>query len=182
MAIALELNHVWKKFHRGEFHDSLRDAIPALLKGLAGFGPRRDELSKKDFWALSDVDFKVEEGERLGIIGHNGAGKSTLLKILSQIIAPNRGSMKVHGRLRALIEVGAGFHGDLTGRENIYLNGAILGMTRHILKEMGIRDHLICLLRNLYAGQEATVRTGHGTTDCLQIRKSVHQGDPASPS
>jgi len=130
MAIALELNHVWKKFHRGEFHDSLRDAIPALLKGLAGFGPRQDELSKKDFWALSDIDFKVEEGERLGIIGHNGAGKSTLLKVLSQIIAPNRGFMKVNGRLRALIEVGAGFHGDLTGRENIYLNGAILGMSR----------------------------------------------------
>ncbi|MBQ2822322.1 MAG: ABC transporter ATP-binding protein [Thermoguttaceae bacterium] len=130
MPVALELNHVWKKFHRGEFNDCLRDAIPAFFKSIAGFGPSRSELSAKDFWALSDIDFKVEEGERLGIIGHNGAGKSTLLKVLSQIIAPNRGSMKVHGRLRALIEVGAGFHGDLTGRENIYLNGAILGMTR----------------------------------------------------
>lgn len=130
MATALELNHVWKKFHRGEFNDCLRDAIPAFFKSLVGLGPKKDELAKKDFWALSDIDFKVEEGERLGIIGHNGAGKSTLLKILSQIIAPNRGSMKVNGRLRALIEIGAGFHGDLTGRENIYLNGAILGMTR----------------------------------------------------
>lgn len=130
MGTALELNHVWKKFHRGEFNDCLRDAIPAFFKSLIGLGPKKDELAQKDFWALSDIDFKVEEGERLGIIGHNGAGKSTLLKILSQIIAPNRGSMKVNGRLRALIEIGAGFHGDLTGRENIYLNGAILGMTR----------------------------------------------------
>ncbi len=130
MGTALELNHVWKKFHRGEFSDCLRDAIPAFFKSLIGLGPKKDELAQKDFWALSDIDFKVEEGERLGIIGHNGAGKSTLLKILSQIIAPNRGSMKVNGRLRALIEIGACFHGDLTGRENIYLNGAILGMTR----------------------------------------------------
>lgn len=130
MGTALELNHVWKKFHRGEFNDCLRDAIPAFFKSLFGLGPKKDELAQKDFWALSDIDFKVEEGERLGIIGHNGAGKSTLLKILSQIIAPNRGSMKVNGRLRALIEIGAGFHCDLTGRENIYLNGAILGMTR----------------------------------------------------
>lgn len=130
MATALELHHVWKKFHRGEFNDCLRDAIPAMVKGLFGLGPKRDELAAKDFWALSDIDFRVEQGETLGIIGHNGAGKSTLLKILSNIIAPNRGSMRVNGRLRALIEIGAGFHGDLTGRENIYLNGAILGMTR----------------------------------------------------
>ncbi|MDO4629117.1 MAG: ABC transporter ATP-binding protein [Planctomycetia bacterium] len=130
MVTALELNHVWKKFHRGEFHDSLRDAIPALVKSCVGLGSQKSELAEKDFWALQDIDFKVEEGERLGFIGHNGAGKSTLLKILSNIIAPNRGSMRVHGKLRALIEIGAGFHGDLTGKENIYLNGAILGMTK----------------------------------------------------
>lgn len=129
MTTALELNHVWKKFRRGEINDCLRDAIPAFFKAVAGFGPR-NSLASKEFWALSDVDFKVEEGERFGIIGHNGAGKSTLLKILSKIIVPTRGSMKVNGKLRALIEVGAGFHGDLSGRENIYLNGAILGMTR----------------------------------------------------
>lgn len=135
MAVALELNHVWKKFHRGEFNDCLRDAIPALVKGVFGFGHRKGELAEKDFWALADVDFKVEEGETLGIIGHNGAGKSTLLKILSNILEPNRGNMKVNGRLRSLIEVGAGFHGDLTGRENIFLNGAILGMTREEIQK-----------------------------------------------
>jgi lipopolysaccharide transport system ATP-binding protein len=81
-------------------------------------------------WALKDVSFKVEQGEALGIIGRNGAGKSTLLKILSRITSPSSGKIKLKGRVVSLLEVGTGFHGDLTGRENIYLNGAILGMSR----------------------------------------------------
>lgn len=128
--IAVEVHHVSKKFHRGEFHDSLRDLIPGLAKRLVGRGPRRDELGKGDFWALKDVSFQVKRGEVLGIIGKNGAGKSTILKVLSKILKPNRGRIRVNGRLRALIEVGAGFHNDLTGRENIYLNGSILGMKK----------------------------------------------------
>ncbi|MBQ2622256.1 MAG: ATP-binding cassette domain-containing protein [Thermoguttaceae bacterium] len=130
MGTALEVNHVWKKFNRGEFNDSLRDAVPAMLKSMVGLGPSRSELQKNEFWALKDVDFKVEEGESVALIGHNGAGKSTLLKIFSKILKPNRGSIKVNGRMRALIEIGSGFHGDLTGRENIFLNGSILGMSR----------------------------------------------------
>lgn len=130
MGTAIEVNHVWKKFYRGEFNDSLRDAVPAILKSMVGLGPSRAELQKNEFWALKDVNFKVEEGESVALIGHNGAGKSTLLKIFSKIIKPNRGSIKVNGRMRALIEVGSGFHGDLTGRENIFLNGSILGMSR----------------------------------------------------
>ena len=128
--VAVEVNHVWKKFHRGEFYDSLRDLVPAMAKRLLGRGPRRDELAEGDFWALKDVSFQVKRGEVLGVIGPNGAGKSTLLKILSKIIKPTRGSIRVAGRLRALIEIAAGFHGDLTGRENIYLNGTILGMKK----------------------------------------------------
>lgn len=128
--IAVEVNHIWKRFYRGELHDSLRDLIPALGKRLIGRGPRRGELAEGDFWALQDVSFEVRRGEVLGIIGNNGAGKSTILKLLSKILKPTRGSVCVRGRLRSLIEVGAGFHADLTGRENIFLNGAILGMKK----------------------------------------------------
>ncbi|MFM7852910.1 MAG: ABC transporter ATP-binding protein, partial [Flammeovirgaceae bacterium] len=82
------------------------------------------------FWALRDVNFDVRKGEVLGIIGHNGAGKSTLLKILSRITEPTHGRVTIYGRVCSLLEVGTGFHPDLSGRENIYLNGTILGMTK----------------------------------------------------
>src|SRR5215208_5399063 len=83
---------------------------------------RLRRLRSKDFWALNDVSFEVGRGEALGIIGHNGAGKSTILKLLSRITAPTSGEMRIRGRLSALIEVGSGFHPELTGRENVYLS------------------------------------------------------------
>jgi len=131
--IVLRFDQIWKKFRRGEqMHDSLRDLIPSIAKKLFRLR-RHEELRDKEFWAIKDVTFQLERGEALGIIGANGAGKSTALKLLSGILRPDRGTISVSGRLSALIEVGAGFHPDLTGRENIYLNGAILGMKR---KEM----------------------------------------------
>jgi ABC-type polysaccharide/polyol phosphate transport system ATPase subunit len=125
----IECNEVWKKFARGERFDSLRDAIPSLARSFFA----RDNtatLKEREFWALQDVSFKMGQGDALAIIGPNGSGKSTALKLLSGILKPDRGSLKVQGRLSTLIELGAGFHPDLTGRENVYLNGTILGMRK----------------------------------------------------
>ena len=124
----VRFENVWKKFHRGEMHDSLRDLVPALVRRAAGRGPKREELAAGDFWAVSDVSFTVRPGQALGIMGPNGAGKSTILKLVTGILRPTRGSCAVRGRIGALIEVSAGFHPDLTGRENVFLQGAIMGM------------------------------------------------------
>lgn len=126
---AIEFVNVSKKFKKGEKFDSLRDLIPNLIKNTLK-AKRIDELAEKEFWAVKDVSFELKKGEVLGIIGHNGAGKSTILKLLSRILKPTKGQININGRLSALIEVGAGFHEDLTGRENIYLNGTIMGMKK----------------------------------------------------
>ena len=110
---------------------TLRDKLTDLSKSLTrGLITLKKQSKPEDFWALQDINFEVKQGEIVGFIGRNGAGKSTLLKILSRITEPTTGQVEIEGRVASLLEVGTGFHPELTGRENIYLNGAVLGMAR----------------------------------------------------
>ena len=142
MATAIEFNHVGKQYRLGLVstgtisHDLNRWWQTAVLRREDPYlkiGSVNDRTQKADsdyVWALRDIDFKVEQGDVVGIIGKNGAGKSTLLKLLSKVTGPTVGSIRARGRIASLLEVGTGFHPEMTGRENIYMNGAILGMTK----------------------------------------------------
>ena len=185
--IPLEFNHVWKKFKKGEKYDSLRDLIPAMTKRLFT-GNHRGELQEKEFWAVKDVSFEVKKGETLGIIGPNGAGKSTILKLLSGILRPNKGEINVNRRLSALIEVGAGLHPDLTGRENIYLNGSILGMKKseidkkldEIVEFSGLIDFLDTPVKRYSSGRYTRLGfsvAAHVEPEILLIDEVLSVGD-----
>lgn len=128
--VAIKVENLSKKYRIGKARSgSLRDTLAMQWSNL--FSPGSSE---EDFWALKDVSFEVKHGEVLGVIGRNGAGKSTLLKILSRITEPTTGRVELNGRVASLLEVGTGFHPELTGRENIFLNGSLLGMTRKEIK------------------------------------------------
>jgi ABC-2 type transport system ATP-binding protein/lipopolysaccharide transport system ATP-binding protein len=123
---AIEVEHLSKRYRLGESTPgrTLREAISGSVRGLRRRQPR------EQLWSLRDVSFQVPEGQSFGVVGRNGAGKSTLLKVLARITQPTAGRSRTRGRLAPLLEVGTGFHPELTGRENVYLNGAILGMSR----------------------------------------------------
>jgi len=128
MSAVIHAEGLSKRYHRGlQVDDGLRHSLEAFLRApLSVFRRKKEET----FWALKDVSLEVKEGEVLGLIGRNGAGKTTLLKVLSRITRPTTGWAEIHGRVGSLLEVGTGFHPELTGRENTFLSGAILGMTR----------------------------------------------------
>lgn len=124
----ISVNHISKQYRLGNIGAS---TLAADFNRLLGNVFARKQPSKKDLiWALNDINFSVQQGEVLGIIGKNGAGKSTLLKILSRVTSPTSGDIVINGRMASLLEVGTGFHPELTGRENVFLNGAIMGMTK----------------------------------------------------
>ena len=112
------------------------DRSPSFKDYFANLFKRNGQAAYSDFWAVKQVSFSINEGDRLGIVGHNGAGKSTLLKALCRVYESSDGKVSVNGRIAPLLEIGAGFHPEITGRENIYLNGSILGYTKQQLKEI----------------------------------------------
>ena len=129
MTVSIEVEHISKQYQLGRELDNsdLHGSIKNLVKVMLG---REGRKERQAFKALDDVSLKVNEGEIVGIVGHNGSGKSTLLKIISRITAPTSGKVTLRGRVGSLLEVGTGFHAELTGRENIYVNGSILGMSQ----------------------------------------------------
>src|SRR5918994_1890450 len=146
---AIEVDRVSKRYRLGEYH-SARTLAEAAANALHRLGRRRGW--PEEIWSLRDVSVSLQEGHALGVIGRNGAGKSTLLKILARITEPTSGVSRTRGRVAALLEVGTGFHGELTGRENLFLNGAILGMSR---REMARRfDEIVS-----FAGVERFIDT-----------------------
>jgi lipopolysaccharide transport system ATP-binding protein len=182
------MEHIYKKFKRGERHDSLRDLIPALARRAFSKVKMVPELKEQEFWALRDINFSIGKGEAVGIIGHNGAGKSTMLKHLSGIMKPTQGKITVNGRLSALIEVGAGFHQDLTGRENVFLNGVILGMTRaeirskfdEIVEFSGLEEFIDTPVKRYSSGMFARLGFSvavHMEPDILIIDEVLSVGD-----
>ncbi len=174
--ISRDLNRWWARL-RGQ-------PDPYTKIGQIDHGNRQGE----SIWALKDVSFEVKQGEVLGIIGRNGAGKSTLLKILSQVTAPTGGLVKVKGRIGSLLEVGTGFHPELTGRENVYLNGAILGMTRaevdrkfdEIVDFSGVEKFIDTPVKRYSSGMYVRLAfavAAHLTTDILIVDEVLAVGD-----
>ena len=185
----VRFDSVWKQFSRGAAHDSLRDLIPAALRSLTG-RQARSSKADRNFWAVRDMSFEVRPGEVLGIIGPNGAGKSTSLKLLNRIMEPTKGLAMVSGKIGALIEVSAGFHQDLTGRQNVFLQGAIMGMRKEevsrkfdeIVEFAGVEDFIETPVKRYSSGMNARLGfsiAAHLEPDVLIIDEVLAVGDHA---
>jgi lipopolysaccharide transport system ATP-binding protein len=180
----IEVNQVWKSFYKGKDrrYKSLRDSISNLPKNIL------KNSNQEEFFALENINFNVNPGESLGIIGRNGAGKSTLLKILSRITPPTKGEVILRGRVASLLEVGTGFHPELTGRENIYFNGSILGMKYLEIKQKfdeivdfsGVESFIETPLKHYSSGMQMRLAfsvAAHLNSEILLVDEVLAVGD-----
>jgi len=195
-ATAIQIDHLSKKYRLGVINNgTLWQDMQTFFAVKFGredphskIGEDKYSGDKDHFWALKDISFDIKQGDRLGIIGKNGAGKSTLLKILSRITTPTEGTVKIKGKVASLLEVGTGFHGELTGRENIYLNGAILGMRKRRIDEKldeiiafsGIEQHIDTPVKRYSSGMYVRLAfavAAHLDSDILIADEVLAVGD-----
>ncbi|MCC6545857.1 ABC transporter ATP-binding protein [Candidatus Sumerlaeota bacterium] len=193
---SIRIENVSKKYRlassgRRELNENFRDAISSAAKSLFTRRTNPDDSplnANTEFWALREINLEFAKGDTVGIIGRNGAGKSTLLKILSRITAPTTGEIRYRGRLTSLLEVGTGFHRELTGRENIYLNGAILGMTRLEIRQQfdaivefaGVEKFIDTPVKHYSSGMYVRLAfavAAHLRTDILVVDEVLAVGD-----
>jgi ABC-2 type transport system ATP-binding protein len=160
----IEVRNVWKQFRRPHVRvNSLKEAVVAFLRGQTGY---------TDFWALQDISFTVSPGECVGLIGSNGSGKSTLFAMIARVLDPTRGAVRVDGRVCPLLELGTGFHPELSGRDNVYLNGSLLGLSH---RQVEARYQDIVTFAELPEVMEAPVKTySTGMTVRLGFSVAVH--------
>lgn len=195
--IAVKIEHISKQYRLGIINSGtfFRDMQSYIAKCLGKPNPHakigdEDKDVSDSFWALKDINLDIHQGERIGIIGKNGAGKSTLLKLISQISSPSEGEIKIRGKVTSLLEVGTGFNGELTGRENIYLNGAILGMKRRqidkrideIIDFSGIERHIDTPAKRYSSGMYVRLAfavAAHLDSDILIADEVLAVGDAA---
>lgn len=199
MSVVIKVENLYKQYRLGEVGTgSMKDDIKRWRYKMMGredpfltIGEENDRTEKanvKYVWALQDINFEVQQGEILGIIGRNGAGKSTLLKILSRTTGPTKGTLKMKGRVASLLEVGTGFHGELSGRENIYLNGAIMGMRRdeitrkldEIVDFAGVEKYLDTPVKRYSSGMYVRLAFGvaaHLEPDVMIVDEVLAVGD-----
>ncbi|RJO59335.1 ABC transporter ATP-binding protein [Candidatus Parcubacteria bacterium] len=187
----IEVKKLSKKFilaHNRLPYETFRDTVTNLVKKPIRMLRGEKKLKKEEFWALKDVSFEIQKGEAIGLIGPNGSGKSTLLKLLSQITAPTEGEIILRGKVASLLEVGTGFHPELTGRENIFLNGAILGMTkkeiaqkfRSIAQFSGVEKFLDTPIKRYSSGMNVRLAfsvAAHMEPDILIVDEVLAVGD-----
>jgi len=183
----ISLNRVWKKYTKDRiFHRSIREDMVKIFSNK----PEAGDLSNNEFWALQDVSLEIRKGDVLALTGPNGAGKSTILKLIARVTYPNRGNVNVHGKIAPIIELGSGFHPDLTGRENILINGVLIGMTRKEAKEKTesiidfaeIREFIDMPIKNYSSGMYLRLAFAiavHSDADIFLFDEVVSVGDDA---